>query len=376
LEQEAFRGFPYCQLVLDEGGRVLCVNREAARLIEEMGLAQATLTCCALLGCRTADTVLASACMTELAIGNRAPLPEVRVDLRTSSGPVAMWVAAARVALDGSLVVLQLRPGAPMDRRQRTDAHWMVGPRLRINCLGRTVVASVEGPIGGAWLDQRTGQLLKYLVAERRRAVAVDEIGESIWPGADYAVGTNVRYYIHALRRKLEPRRGARETSAFILARAGPYRLRLDNVEVDADEFETRVSSGLAAVKSDPQFAETEIERGLALYHGDFLADLPYAEWAMAERHRLHDLACLGLHSLADFRLERRVIDGAVRCLERLAALQPYDEDVHRRLMELEIMQGRRSEVVRRYATLRTRIRRTFGHDPNFTPADLAHPKL
>jgi len=129
-------------------------------------------------------------------------------------------------------------------------------------------------------------------------------------------------------------------------------------------------------VKSDPQFAETEIERGLALYHGDFLADLPYAEWAMAERHRLHDLACLGLHSLADFRLERRVIDGAVRCLERLAALQPYDEDVHRRLMELEIMQGRRSEVVRRYATLRTRIRRTFGHDPNFTPADLAHPKL
>ncbi len=229
--------------------------------------------------------------------------------------------------------------------------------------------------MGGAWLEQRTGQLLKYLVAERRRAVAVDEIGESIWPGADYAVGANVRYYIHALRRKLEPQRAAREPSVLILARSGTYRLSLEEVEVDADLFEAHLSVGLAAARADPQRAAEELERGLALYHGDFMADLPYAEWAMHERHRLHDLACMGLRSLADIRMEQRVIDGAARCLERLAILQPYDEDVHRRLMELDLMQGRRSDVVRRYETLRTRIRHTFGHDPNFTPADLARAR-
>jgi DNA-binding SARP family transcriptional activator len=376
LELEAFSAFPYSLLVLDRDGRVVCRNARATQLIEAMGLTEAGLTCCELLGCRLPDTVLEAACLTELALARDAALPEIRVDIRAPDGATAMWVTAAAIGGADASVVLQLRPGIAGDRRRRTSPHWMVGSKLRIRTLGRTVVESVEGPIGGAWLDQRTGQLLKYLVAERQRAVAVDEIGESIWPGADYAVGTSVRYYIHALRRKIEPQRGCREPSAFIAARAGTYRLDLDHVEVDADEFERHVTGGLATAERDPQAAAAQIERGLALYRGDFLADLPYAEWAMPERHRLHDLACLGLRRLADIRQERRVLDGAARALERLATLQPFDEDVHRRLMELDIMQGRRSDAVRRYAALRTRIRQTFGHEPDFTPADLARPRL
>jgi DNA-binding SARP family transcriptional activator len=376
LESEAFKCFPYGLLVLDRDGTIMCVNDEAARLIDEAGLSQAGLSCCALLGCRQPGTALAGACMTELALGELARLPEVRVDIGCPQGPTAVWVAAGRIGDGACRVVVQLRPGLAGDRRRRTAPEWIAGgPRLRISCLGRTVVETAEGLIGGAWLEQRAGQLLKYLVAERRRAVAVDEIAESIWPGADYAVGANVRYYIHALRRKLEPQRGAREPSAVIVARSGSYRLSLDEIEVDADLFEAHVSVGLAAAKADPQRAAEELERGLALYHGDFMADLPYAEWAMHERHRLHDLACMGLRSLADIRMEQRVIDGAARCLERLAILQPYDEDVHRRLMELDLMQGRRSDVVRRYEALRTRIRATFGHDPSFTPADLARAR-
>jgi DNA-binding SARP family transcriptional activator len=375
LELEAFSAFPYGLLVLDRDGRVVCRNVQATRLIEAMGLPEAGLSCCTLLGCRSPETVLEAACLTELAIGREAALPEIRVDIDLPTGPCAMWVTAASTGGAGSRVVLQLRPGLAGDRRQRTSPHWMSGPRLRIRTLGRTVVESAEGPIGGAWLDQRTGQLLKYLVAERHRAVAVDQIGESIWPGADYQVGASVRYYIHALRRKLEPQRGSREPSAFIAARAGTYRLDLANIDVDADEFEAHVNAGLAAAERDPQAAAEEIEQGLAHYRGDFLADLPYAEWAMPERHRLHDLACIGLRRLADIREERRVLDGAARALERLATLQPFDEDVHRRLMELDIMQGRRSDAVRRYEALRKRIRQTFGHDPDFTPADLSRAR-
>ena len=252
----------------------------------------------------------------------------------------------------------------------------MSGPRLRIRVLGRTLVESPEGSIGGDWLDQRTGQLLKYLIAERHRAVHVDEIGESIWPGADFAIAGNVRYYVHALRRKLEPQRARREPSTFIASNAGSYRLNLNHIDLDADEFETCVTAGLDVLEHDPQLAASEIERGLTLYRGDFLADSPYADWAMLERHRLHDLACRGLRSLAGIRLQGRLIDSAARSLEQLATLQPYDEGVHRQLMELDIMRGRRSDAVRRYAQLRTRIRSTFGHDPDFTPADLAGPKI
>jgi DNA-binding SARP family transcriptional activator len=376
LEQEAFRRFPYSLIVLNRDGGLVAVNLEGERLIAAMGLTGVELTCCTLLGCRTPESVLAETCLSELAHSNGSALPEVRVDVPTADGIKAMWVAAAALLdQDTAHVVLQLRPGVAEDRRRRTDPHWMTGPRLRIRALGGTTVESAEDSIGGEWLDQRTGHLLKYLIAERHRAVHVDEIGESIWPGADFAIAGSVRYYIHALRRRLEPQRGRREPSTFILSCAGSYRLNLDNIAIDADEFETHITAGLAMLERDRSTAAAEIERGMSIYRGDFLADLPYADWAALERHRLHDLACMGLRSLAGVRLEERLIDSAARSLEQLATLQPYDESVHRKLMELDIMRGHRSNAVRRYASLRTRMRRTFGHDPNFTPADLANPQ-
>lgn len=378
LEVDAFRRFPSGLMVLDRGGRIVCCNEEAERLIGALGRPPKGLSCCELLGCRQPGTVLAAACLTELALSRGGALPEVRVEIATPQGPIALWVAAGAIggmSAQGARVGLQLRPGIAQDRRQRTEPHWMTGPRLCISTLGRTVVESSEGPIGGAWLEQRSGQLLKYLVATRQRAVTVDEIGESLWSGASYAVGSSVRYYVHAVRRKLEPKRGSREPSAFITVGSGTYRLNLAHVEIDGDRFEAHVNAGLSKIDSDLQGAVAQLERGLALYCGDFLAELPYAEWAMAERNHLHDLACLALGRLAEARLKLGQLDDAAGWLERLVLMQPYDEDVHRRLMELDIMRGRRSDAVRRYDSLRLRLRRTFGHDPNFTPADLVRPQ-
>jgi len=374
LDEEVFRCFPYGLVVVDSDGRIRSRNLEATRLIEARRPPTEPLTCCGLLGCRNPDAVLASTCVTEAALRYKTAIPEVRVDINTAAGLKAFWVTAAPISeTDGaSYVVLQLRPGSTKDRRKRTDPHWMSGPTLRIQSFGRLTVESAEGQIGGSWLDQRTGQLLRYLVAERHRYVHIDEIGESVWTDADFAVANSVRYYIHTLRRKLEPQRDKRAPSIFIASRAGGYRLNLDHVRVDADEFEARVSAGLAAVDSDPELAATELEQGLTLYRGDFLADLPYVDWAISERHRLHDMACIALRKLTDMRLSTLMPARAMRHLEQLATMQPYDEKVHRELMELDIALGHRSDAVRRYNSLRTRMRRTFGHDLDFTPADLA----
>lgn len=376
LERDAFQLFPYGMLIVDRDGRLLSSNLQATRLIEAKGLAGTDVTCCELLGCRAPGTVLAEACLTELALVHRKPLPEIRLDLQMSDGTAtALWVVAAPLDDESSHFILQLRPGPIQDRRRRTNPHWMSGPSLRIVTLGNMTVESSEGPLEGAWLDQRTGQLLKYLLAERNRFVHADEIGENIWPNANFAIAASVRYYIHALRRRIEPERGKREPSAFIISRAGSYRLNLDHIKIDADDFELRVSRGLALADTDMKMAANELEQGLTLYRGDFLADLPFTDWAMPERHRLHDLACMGLRCLADIRLDLRMAASAARTLERLAAMVPYDESVHRQLMELEIALGHRSDAIRRYNALRARIRRTFGHDLDFTPADLNPPK-
>lgn len=376
LAREVFEQFPYCLIVVDSQGRVVSHNDRARHLIDAMSLRGDDLTCCALLGCKTPETVLSEMCIARLASARGEALPEMRVDVQGEGQVQGFWVTAAPFGEGPSHVVLELRPGAALDRRRRTDPHWMKGPSLHIRTLGRVTVESTEGPIGGRWLDQRTGQLLKYLVAARNRPVHAEEIGESLWPGADFAIAGSVRYYIHALRRKLEPDRGKRAPSAFIISRGGGYCLDLDLVKVDADEFESHMSTGLAAAKTDAESAAREIELGLTLYKGDFLPDLAYAEWAIAERRRLHDLACTGLRVLADIRLEAHLIDSAIGCLDRLATMQPYDEAVHRELMELDLLQGRRSDAIRRYNSLRARTRRIFGHDLDFTLADLRVPEL
>ena len=108
------------------------------------------------------------------------------------------------------------------------------------------------------------------------------------------------------------------------------------------------------------------------LYGGDFLADEPYAEWAIAERDRLRAVAANGLRALAELRLARDDVDGAVIDLERLAELEPYDVDVHRRLIGLALRRGRRTEAVRRYNALRRRMLTTFGEELEFSLSDVA----
>jgi hypothetical protein len=205
--------FPYGIATLDRAGVVTAVNRAGRDLLGQAveGFKQGAVTCCDLFACGTPGA-LNGRCLTELALERNALLPEVRLDVSGGNGSV--WVAAAPLGEDAGTVVLHLRPGNPRDRRRRTAPHWTSDRQLEIRVLGRTQVRSAEVDLGGRWLAQRTGQLLKYLVAERHRVVYADEIAEELWPRREQGVLNNVRYYIHELRDKLEPDRTKRGPSA------------------------------------------------------------------------------------------------------------------------------------------------------------------
>lgn len=292
----------------------------------------------------------------------------------TGTGTREVWVTSATLEQDASRIVVELRPGVAQDHPGHRDRELAAAKRLRITTLGRTCVESGETSIDGDWLDKRTGQLLRYLVVQRRRAVTADEIGESLWRGADYAIAGTVRTCIHRLRRELEPERGKRDVSRIVFSRGSSYGLNMDLVQVDADELETRLTAGLAAASADPSHAAHAIEHALALYRGEFLADVPFAEWAMAERARLHSMACGALHRLAQLYRDQGLLDAAQRSLDRLTVLQPLDESVCRELILLEILQGRGTEAKRRYERLRRSMTAEFGCGPRFTLAELARP--
>jgi len=86
---------------------------------------------------------------------------------------------------------------------------------------------------------------------------------------------------------------------------------------------------------------------------------------------RLRELAGRALRTLAEADDATDDLEGAAASLERLVAMEPYDLDVHRRLLALCLRRGRRTDAVRRYTALRRRMMTVFGEDLDFTLADL-----
>jgi DNA-binding SARP family transcriptional activator len=369
---QVFDGFPYGILVVDRHGAVVASNPAAAEILGDgAGLDGRPTRSCDILGCHRPGP-LEDVCLTEMAAEQGRALPEIRLDLPTGSNAPAAWVTAAPLNSDSGHVVIELRPGDPRDRRRRTQPHWTMGAQLRIFTFGGTRVESSEGPIGGRWLEQRPGQLLKYLLAERHRVVRREEIAETIWPGADRRILGSVRHFVHALRARLEPERPNRQPSSFILNVQGGYAIDRRHVYVDADDFEDQVRAGLDHLAAGRvMLARERLERALALYTGDFLADEPYADWAMVQRDALRRLAADALRALASIARRAGDLDDAAGHLERLGDLEPFDIDLHREIIGLCLERGRRSEALRRFAALRVRILRTFGEDIGFSLSDL-----
>jgi DNA-binding SARP family transcriptional activator len=375
LAGEVFDRHPYGILVVEGAGRIVAHNSSARVLLGETSArldSQDAPRACDLVGCGREGSPLEGVCLFDQVRAGDAPLLEIRVDLPDGGGAESAWVTAAVLDPASERVLVELRPARADDRRRRADPHAAGQARLRIVTLGRTHLQGPDGELPGGWLEHRAGQVLKLLVAERRRALFADEIADTLWPDASLRSLQGVRYYIHALRGHLEPDRAPRSPSSFVVRARGGYALDLRQVEVDADEFERHVRAGLdAAGSGEPEQARAHLEAGLALYGGDFLADEPYAEWATAERDRLRQLAARGLRALADVLEHSGDLDAAVDTLDRLVAMDPYDLDVQRTLLRLCLRQGRRTDAVRRYTALRRRMLGLFGEDLDFTLADV-----
>lgn len=143
-------------------------------------------------------------------------------------------------------------------------------------------------------------------------------------------------------------------------------------MRIDADTFAEAVRDGLAAADlGDADRAAQLLELGMSLYRGDLLEDEPYAEWAMPERDRLRAMATDSLRAMTQIALAQGDHATAVKHLDRLAEFEPFDSDIHKELLRVLLVAGRRSEALRRYSTFRARLSKEFGAAPGFALSDL-----
>ncbi len=369
-----FEGFVYGLALAERDGRVAYLNRKARELLLPASRpgGERGLRCCDLV-CSRLEPIFGGGCLTERVAAEGGSLPEVRMDIQAENVAASAWVTAS---WDGERALFHLRPGQPGDRRRRTPEGWASQadpearrPELQISTLGGFAVEGPEGPIGGEWLGQRAGQLLKYLLCERRRAPTSDQIGEVLWPEAGPSESANrLRYNVHALREKLEPERERRSPSRFVRARRGGYAVDTGLVWIDADRFEVEALAGLAAHEQGlAEPAAAHLEGAMRLYRGEFLAGDPYLDWAIPERERLHELACRALRAETEIAVAAGSLEAAADHARRLAEMEPFDSASQRLFAEVCLRRGRHSEAHRRFSLFRKRLAKEFSRDPDFT---------
>jgi TolB-like protein/DNA-binding SARP family transcriptional activator len=198
--------------------------------------------------------------------------------------------------------------------------------RLRFTLLGRPRLAG--GDVSSVRISAQKGlALLAYLAMQRGAAVSRAVLADLLWGDRiDAQARQNLRQLILTLRRDLRPRHGA-----LLQADDQSIALAAEMADVDAVQFETWAGS------SDLKVKMRCMERPWGPFLNGFSVGAEaFDEWAAAERHRIDAIATRAFSDLA--RQFDSAGDGerAILAMERLIAIDPAEEERHRRLLLLE----------------------------------------
>jgi DNA-binding SARP family transcriptional activator len=218
-----------------------------------------------------------------------------------------------------------------------------------VQLCGRFVV-ELDGRRVEDELPGRQGRLvLAFLVANRLRTVARDEVIEALWPsGQDGGLAP----LLSKLRRVL-PLDGLRPA--------------VDELWVDVEAAAAAVHRAESALAlGDPHAAWAPSQVAMFVAGRPFLAG-EQADWIDAERRRLGELHVRALEAYASATLGvgGTELAAAVRAGRQLAQLEPYRESGHRILMDALAREGNSAEALLVYDALRTKLRDDLGLNPS-----------
>src|SRR5919199_2270528 len=232
---------------------------------------------------------------------------------------------------------------------------------LEVRLLGPFRVA-VDGRAveGRHWSRRKPALLVKLLALQPHHQLHREQVVELLWPDLDAeAAANNLHKAIHRARHELEPELKSAADSHFILAHGQQVLLRAPGrLWIDAEEFERGAAEALKS--SDPRACES----ALALYEGELLIEDPYEDWAAARREKLRALRQELLSRLSGLYEARGEHARAVERLKEIVALDPSNEDAHRRLMRLYALTGNRHQALRQYEQCLEDLRRELDARP------------
>jgi len=204
---------------------------------------------------------------------------------------------------------------------------------------------------------------LAYLVLERWRPVARDELAETVW-GAD--LPPTWRAALRGVVARIRNALGAAglDPTAALTSSPGGYQLHLPaGSSVDVEVAELALGAARAAVDGDPRQACVEARRAVDTLRGQFLAGID-GTWVERRQAEVAELHLQGLEILSDASTKCGDPEAAVRAADEAVALQPLRESAHVRLMAAHDVAGNRGRALRAYERCRCLLAEELGVAP------------
>jgi predicted ATPase/DNA-binding SARP family transcriptional activator/Tfp pilus assembly protein PilF len=234
--------------------------------------------------------------------------------------------------------------------------------RLRLTLLGGGQI-SLEDAAPLALQLAKMQALLFYLAVDGRTS-ARSLLTDLLW--SELAAGDgqrNLRVTLSALRRQLGDYLHITR-NAITFVRDAPYWLDVEQFQVQTARAAAFPSQALS-----PAVA-AQVAEALALYQGEFLAGFAVAnaprfeEWVLTERERLRQRALLAGELLLDYYLAANADPLGIALAQRLLVLEPWQERIHRQLIQLLARNGQRAAALQQYELCRRWLAEGLGVAP------------
>jgi ATP/maltotriose-dependent transcriptional regulator MalT/DNA-binding SARP family transcriptional activator len=238
---------------------------------------------------------------------------------------------------------------------------------MRIKVLGTFTVSIGDKEIPcTTWGRPQAMAVLQYLIIRRQRSVSPDELVEVFWPEAGSVAQTSLYTALSRIRHGFEQLSGFLKTVPLVKGGGGYRFVAPPGTWVDVEAFEDALC--LAARADGPERASEQaehLERAIALYTGELLADAPRGEWCSLEREALRRQFLEACLRLANIRATQGRHNEAIQFYTTALKWEPAMEEAHRGLMRSYALIGRRDAALRQYHVCEQELMRDVEAPPS-----------
>ena len=230
---------------------------------------------------------------------------------------------------------------------------------VSVEFLGRTRILARGNEMS---LPRQSISFLAYLVLFRNRDHPRDALIEQFWSGSEPSRAKScLGSALSRLRKGLQ----VHGSNWLELSPRGEPRISSSApISFDVVEFEASIAT--AVQRREAILESTVLDKlisGLARYRGDLLLGW-YDDWILAERERLRLLCLRGYRRLMEHYCAVDDTDSAIDAGQLALCIEPLQERVQERVIELYMNSGQRAAAIRQYERLCLSLKTELGISP------------